>query len=314
MKRICIVLILVSFAVGVPAAVRAADEPFTRKEVIYGRKYGTALTMDVFTPTKNSNGAGVIFVVSGGWFSAHEAINPGLARPFLDRGYTVFAVVHGSQPKFAIPEILEDMHRAVRFIRHNAKDYGLDPDRLGITGGSAGGHLSLMQGTAGKEGDPKARDPIDRGSSRVAAVACFYPPTDFLNWGEKGKAMLGTGIVVPVKGAFDFRERDTKTGALVPITEEEKRKEIGRQISPIYHASKDDPPTLIVHGDEDALVPLQQAETMVAKLKDAGVKVELIVKKGGKHDGVIVREYMPKIVAWFDQHLTKKTAAGGVGK
>ena len=77
----------------------------------------------------------------------------------MDRGYTVFAVVHGSQPKFTIPEVLDDMHRAVRFIRHNAKKYGIDPDRLGITGGSAGGHLSLMQGTAGKAGNPKSPGP-----------------------------------------------------------------------------------------------------------------------------------------------------------
>ena len=120
-----------------------ADEPaFTRKEdVIYGRKYGTALTMDVFTPKENANGAAIVFCVSGGWFSSHEAINPGFINEFLGRGYTVFAVVHGSQPKFTIPEVITDMHRAVRFIRSHAKDYNIDPDRIGITGGSAGGHL-----------------------------------------------------------------------------------------------------------------------------------------------------------------------------
>ncbi len=103
-----------------PAAsdsIKAAKPSFTRTEdVIYGRKFGTALTMDVFRPEKQ-NGAAVIFAVSGGWFSAHEAINAGFLKEFLDRGYTVFAVVHGSQPKFTIPEILEDMHRSVRFIR-----------------------------------------------------------------------------------------------------------------------------------------------------------------------------------------------------
>src|SRR5262245_30915472 len=83
-----------------------AEATFTRREdVIYGRKHGTALTMDVFTPKKDANGLGVIFVVSGGWFSAHEGIGPGLVKPLLDRGYTVFAVVHGSQPKFTIPEV-----------------------------------------------------------------------------------------------------------------------------------------------------------------------------------------------------------------
>ena len=73
-------------------------------------------------------------VVSGGFFSSHEAINPAFVRPLLDRGYTVFAVVHGSQPRYTVPEIIKDMNRAVRFIRHHAKDYGIDPDRIGVIG------------------------------------------------------------------------------------------------------------------------------------------------------------------------------------
>src|SRR5947207_13617373 len=91
----------------------AAPEFDRTRDVIYGRKYGLALTMDVMTP-KKANGLGVVFVVSGGWFSRPEAIHPALAAHFLKRGYTVFAVVHGSQPKFTVPEIVEDMHRAVR--------------------------------------------------------------------------------------------------------------------------------------------------------------------------------------------------------
>ena len=118
------------------------------------------------------------------------------------------------------------------------------PDRLGITGGSAGGHLSLMQGCGGKDGDPKAADPVDRESSRVQAVVSFYPPTDFLNWGEPGKVMLGEHPIVPVKGAFQFTQLDPKMNTLDLITDEEKREEIGREISPIYHVAKDNPPTL----------------------------------------------------------------------
>src|SRR5262245_7427057 len=120
MKRLLFVIFL-SLAAVAPTTLHAADEPnFVRKEVIYHRKYGSALTMDVFTPQKNANGAGVIFCVSGGWFSNHDNITPGIPfwiQPFVDKGYAVFAVVHGSQPKYAIPEILDDMHRAVRFIK-----------------------------------------------------------------------------------------------------------------------------------------------------------------------------------------------------
>src|SRR5262245_10529483 len=128
----------------------AQDGPsFERtRDVIYGRKSGMALTMDVFTP-KQANGGAVIFVVSGGWFSNPEAINPVIPAEFLRRGYTVFCVCHGSQPKFTIPEIIDDLHRAVRFIRFNAKQFHIDPERIGVTGVSAGGHLSLVLGTSG---------------------------------------------------------------------------------------------------------------------------------------------------------------------
>ena len=152
---------------------------FTRTEdVIYGRKFGTALTLDVFQP-RTANGVGIILMVSGGWYSAHEAINAGYFRPLLNRGYTVFAVVHGSQPKFVVTEIVADINRAVRFIRHNAARYGVDPNRFGISGSSAGGHLSLTMGTQGGPGDADAKDPVDRESSAVQCVACFFPPTDF---------------------------------------------------------------------------------------------------------------------------------------
>jgi acetyl esterase/lipase len=290
--------------------VHAADEPsFTRKaDVIYGRKHGTALTLDVFTPTKGAHGAALVFVVSGGWFSAHDAINPssGWIQEFTRRGYTVFAVVHGSQPKFTIPEILQDVHRAVRFIRYHAKDYGIDPERIGITGGSAGGHLSLMQGTAGDTGDPKAKDPIDRTSSRVQAVACFFPPTDFLNYGEPGKDAIGRGTLANFRVAFDVREFDPKTKALERLTEETKILELGKRISPVTHVTSDDAPTLIIHGDADKLVPIQQAEVLIAKLKEAGVPAELVIKKGAAHGWPRMQDDFPTLADWFDRYLKKK--------
>jgi acetyl esterase/lipase len=296
------------FGVLLLASARPADEPaLTRTEdVIYGRKFGTALTMDVFTPAK-SNGAAVIHVISGGWFSNHDYVSPGFAKIFTDRGYTVFAVVHGSQPKYTIPEVLEDMHRAVRFIRYNAKNYKIDPDRIGITGGSAGGHLSLMMGTSGNKGNDKAKDTVDRASSRVQAVACFFPPTDFLNYGEKGKIALGRGTLSNFKAPFDFHEFDKNTQSFVPITDEKRILAIGREISPVYHCSADDPPTLIVHGDADKLVPIQQAELIIAKLKDAGVTAELVVKKGAAHGWKGSEKDVAAFADWFDRHLKKPT-------
>jgi acetyl esterase/lipase len=251
-------------------------------------------------------------VISGGWFSAHERINPAFAAEFTRRGYTVFAVVHGSQPKYNIPEILQDLHQAVRYIRHNAKSYGVDPNRLGITGGSAGGHLSLMQGTAGKDGNPKSNDPVEKESSRVQAVACFFPATDFLNWGEEGKLVIGS-MPPPIKPAFAFHDRDPKTGGFVPVTDEAKIKTILREISPITHVSSASAPALILHGDKDTLVPLQQAEVIVAKLKEAKVPAELVVKRGAGHGWKGMDKDLASFADWFDRHLLNKAAPPAQG-
>jgi len=290
-----------------PVAAIAQTPNFTRTDdVIYGRKFGTALTMDVFVPKEKQNGAAVIFCVSGGWFSSKESVNVGFVQEFLNRGYVCFAVLHGSQPKYSIPEVLEDQHRAVRYIRTNAKKYAIDPERLGISGASAGGHLSLMQGCAPKPGDPNAKDPVNKESSKVAAVACFFPPTDFMNYGKEGELAIGSGTLTNFKAPFDFTELDKKTNSFVLITDAAKRKEISKAISPITHASKDSAPTLILHGDKDVLVPLQQAESMIEKLKGAEVPCELVIKKGQAHGWATMGEDMKLLADWFDKHLETK--------
>ncbi len=311
-RRFGFVLVASGFISGLVAGhARAQDQAaFDHKvDVVYGRKFGMALTMDVFTPKANANGAGIIWVVSGGWFSAHEAINPGFVRELLNRGYTVFAVVHGSQPRYTIPEIVKDMNRSVRFIRYHAKDYHIDPERIGITGASAGGHLSVMQGTAGDGGDKNAKDPVDQTSSRVQAVGCFFPPTDFLNYGKPGEIAIGCGVLKGFKPPFDFHEQDPNTKTFVRITDMDKILEIGRQISPVYHASSDDPPTLIIHGDADLLVPIQQAEVVLEKLKSAGVETKLVVKKGAAHGWPDLLKDTATIADWFDAHLKPPTEA-----
>jgi acetyl esterase/lipase len=296
-----------------PAQQNKADSPaseptYDRKEVIYARKYGTAFTMDVFSPKKEANGAGVILAVSGGWFSDREFLNLDLAtailQPLLDSKYTVFAVMHGSVPKYALPEILEHMHRATRFVRQNAKEYSVNPDRLGITGISTGGHLSLMQGCTGGDGDPTAKDPVDRVSSRVQAVVAFYPVTDFLNWGQTGKVSPGVNAMP----AFDFTRTNPNNGWFDRITDEAQRKEVFAKIAPTTHVASTNAPTLLIHGDLDSDVPIQQSELMLAKFKEAGVTAQLIVQKGGRHDVSVLRENSSKMVEWFDSQLRGKKA------
>jgi len=308
-------LSIVAACLMLPSLAIGADESYTRTEdVIYGRKFGSALTLDVFTPKENANGAAIVYAVSGGWFSDHKAVNPAAYAEYLKRGYTVFAVVHGSQPRYTIPECIADMNRAVRFIRAHAADYNIDPERIGITGGSAGGHLSLMQGTAGDQGNEQAPDPIDRVSSRVQAVGCLYPPTDFLNYGKPGEIALGNGILKDFPAPFDFNVFNPATKRFELIADQAKRQEIGKQISPFTHATADDPPTLIIHGDADHLVPIQQAELIINKLKAAGVDAELVVNAGAAHGGPQFADSGKIIADWFDKHLAAKPAEAGAGK
>ncbi len=308
MKRLSLAFLLVVLN----SLALAADGPnYTRTEdVIYGRKFGMALTLDVLKPKENPNGLGIIYCVSGGWFSNHDHIAGAIggSAPYLKRGYTVFAVCHGSNPRFTIPEIVKDMHRAVRFVRFHAKDYGIDPDKIGITGGSAGGHLSCMMGTTGDNGDPNAKDPVDRVPSKVQCVACLFPPTDFLNYGKPDESAVGVGILAGFAAPFEFQDYDQKLKKFVVITDPEKIKEIARSISPAQRVDNNAAPTLIAHGDADKLVPIQQAEIFIEKLKAAKVDCKLVTHAGGGHGWKDMQVEVELFADWFDAHLKAAAA------
>jgi len=278
-------------------------------EVIYGRKHGMALTMDVLFPPKQ-NGAVVIHAVSGGFHSSRLGIaGRGYARnmsALLDRRYTVFAVVHGSVPKYTVREVYADIRRAIRFIRYNAKSYGIDPNRIGMTGTSAGGLISLMMGAAPQEADPLVRDPVGRESTRLQAVACFYPASDLVNFYGDGRSVLKVAADHKHSEAYKFRDYDRKTNSYTLITDPKRIQELLRAHSPIYHVTSDDAPMLIVHGDKDKLVPLFQASQMIDKLRSAGVQAKLMVAKGKGHGwrGMWKNEFK-HIADWFDVHLAE---------
>jgi acetyl esterase/lipase len=273
---------------------------------VYGRHADVDLTLDVFIPENNKNGIGVIAVASAGWKSGPNLIQPIFYHEILRRGYTVFAVVHRSQPEFTIPEIIEDTQRAVRFVRFNAKAYGIDPKRIGILGASSGGHLALMQGTGGDDGNPDAADPVERVSSRVQAVGCFYAPTDMLNYGAEGKNLVNDDMDPAYAPAFCYKEFDKQKTQFARVADEKCRREITRRISPITHVNATSAPTLFLHGDADDLVPLQQSEVMAASLQKAGVPAKLIVWEGVKHGDMWTSyRHLSHVADWFDVHLVK---------
>lgn len=249
-------------------------------DVIYGRKMGMALTMDVLTPDR-PNKAGVLFMVSGGWvsgwFDPASVVNrPNPFGKLLDEGFTIFLVRHGSSPVFKVPDAVNDVRRAVRFVRAHSKDYGIDPDRIGVCGASAGGHLSLMLGTTGDDGNSQADDPIAKASSRVGAVVAYFPPTDlspYLN---------------------DRRFPATNFGAeLIPA------------VSPLQHATVDDAPALFVVGLKDELVPPSHSQKMHNALRARSVPTQFMGFPDAGHgfEGDDDDKAAAALVEWFNRYL-----------
>jgi dipeptidyl aminopeptidase/acylaminoacyl peptidase len=161
-----------------------------------------------------------------------------------------------------------------------------------------------MMGTSGDDGDPNAKDPVDRVSSRVQAVACFFPPADFLNWKNEGDNAAVHSDMKEFQAPLDFTEWNAQTLHYIPVTDPAKRTEIGRQISPIYAVTPDDAPAFIAHGDKDLLVPLSQSQKFIEKLKEAGVPGELVIESGAGHGfWTNMANYFTLFADWFDKYL-----------
>jgi len=257
-----------------------ARQPSVTTDVVYGHKDGLALTFDVHRPAQ-PNGAGVIAIVSGGYQSSVEMsrlIVDDYLSPLLNaKGFTVFAVRHGSSPRYPMSAIVSDVRRAVRFIRQHAGEYGIDANRIGVYGGSAGGHLALLLGTTADSGDLSASDPVLRESSRVAAVVANFPPTDLVRFVNRR--------FVP---------------AMAALTEAE-----AAQYSPIRFVSPSAAPSLIVHGDADEAVPIIEGETMHEALTKAGVPASFMRIEGAGHafGGADLERVNAATVQWFERHL-----------
>jgi acetyl esterase/lipase len=278
--------LLVALVVGGLAGQALAAEVQIVPDVVYGHKDGMALTFDVLKPVSGADGAAVIYMVSGGWVSSWTPPEQSVTRfqPLLDKGFTVFVVRHGSSPKYLIPDIVADVRRAVRYIRYNAATWGIDADRMGVHGGSAGGHLSLMLGNASDEGDPSAREPFMHVSDRVASVVAYFPPVDLRR--------MARGLEAGTEGRF-------------PALNFEREK--ASDYSPLVFVTPDDPPTLLVHGDADTLVNISNSQIIYKAFQDAGVTTEFVTLPGAGHGfrGDDATRANGLMVDWFSKTLLK---------
>ncbi len=269
-----------------------------RPGIVYGARGGHPLSLDLVRPA-HPNGAGVLLMVSGAWKSKPGRFDPWMAAPLLRRGYTVFAVSHRSQPQAAVQDTVADIHRAARFVRHHAADYGIDPARLGVTGGSSGGHLSLMLATRGGPGPADAPDPVDRESSAVQAAAIFFPVTNLLDLGASTENAGEGGPPRSFRAAFGDAGRDP---ARWPA--------LARELSPVFQAHAGQAPVYILHGDADTLTPLEQSEWFrEASAKAGAPPVEIEVRPGRGHGWPTLPLEVRRFADWFDRHLGAAGAA-----
>lgn len=271
------------FLAALPLGAQAPVE--ITPDVVYGHKDGMALTYDVFRPGENANGVGLLHMVSGGWVSRWSPPEQAVERYrfLLEAGFTVFSVRHGSSPRYFVPEAFTDVKLAARHINLNAPEFGVDPERLGVWGSSAGGHLSLMLGLTADEGNPAGTNPVASAPSRIAAVVAYFPPTDLRTW-------VGPSERFP---ALNFE------------------RELAEGVSPILHVTEDAPPILLMHGDEDTLVPLSHSARIFEVLREEGVRSEFLTFPGQGHgfQGEDAVRGQQEVVRWFTEHLVDAAVA-----
>lgn len=301
-------LALLFVALTLPAfAAPVGQDPFTQEvDHVYATIEGKDFYMDIFVPTGENRhefykptdkgqGLAIIDIISGGWSSARARLEEHKAFQtfgiYCARGYTVFAVRPGTRGEYPVSEMHGHIKTAIRYIKANADKYKIDPDRIGLMGASAGGHLALMTTLTAEPANPEAEDPLLRPSTEVAATGIFFPPTDFLNWEGRDHAQVGE-LIGDALFPQDYASR----------TQEELLVE-AKAVSPFYFVKKVNTPFLFFHGDIDPVVPLSQSEIMVEALTKAGNEAELIVKKGGAHPWLTMPEEIIKLADWFDEKL-----------
>ena len=291
MLKMCQGVIRIILLLNFMLAATVSAEVTFKSDVVYGHKDGMALVYDVLMPD-TANGAAIVFMMSGGWYSSW-APPEARAREFkdmLDAGFTLIPVYHGSAPRYHVPDAYSDVSRAVRHIKLNASNYGIDAERIGVTGGSAGGHLSLMLGLDSDQGNTEDSDEVMLVDNSVAAVVAYFPPVAF-----REKESIPVGIVNNV-GEEELLSR-------FPALDYDP--ELVPTVSPILFVDAGDPPTLLIHGDQDPLVDVTHSFAIKAEFDKESVESELIVIPGGKHGfgGEDATRANKARLAWFEKFL-----------
>jgi acetyl esterase/lipase len=287
-------------------ATSAQAQARIERNVVYGMYSGVALLLDVHYP-EQPNGHAIICVPGSGWTAplAYDA-QPlkesneleGFAKTLLASGYTLFFVNHRATPRFVYPAAVEDVQRAVRFVRANATRFRIAPTQIGGFGASSGGYLVSMMGVLDGKGDPDDHDPVNRVSAKLQSVVALYTEADL-------KRMQGNMAVVLFVGVITNPT----------LAESAQRTEYSRlaEGSPITYFTPDDSPFLLIHGDADEVVPFAEGQFMEAALKKAGIPTKLIRVSGGRHGrnfGLAETDarlptYFAEAAQWFDTYLRK---------
>ena len=248
------------------------------RDVEYGRAGERSLKLDLYQPAKPAAEKlpVIVWIHGGGWRGGNKSSGSNLVR-FVETGnYVGVSVGYRLSGEAVWPAQIHDCKAAIRWVRANAEEYGIDPDRIGLWGSSAGGHLVSLLGTSS---DIKALDG-DNGSpgvsSRVACVVDYCGPSQM--------TVFKHPAVMQLFGSPEAHKAHSEAA------------------SPAAHVTKDDPPILIVHGTKDGTVPISQAELFHEKLNKAGVDVTFIKIEGGGH-GIGGNEITDRVTAFFEKHL-----------
>lgn len=271
-----------------PLALSAAPKTF--KDIPYVTAGHERQRLDLYLPESTEGPLPLlIWVHGGGWQNGSKENGLPMRQGWTGRGYAVASLNYRLSGHAIFPAQIEDCKAAIRWLRAHASEYGLDPDRFGVWGSSAGGHLVALLGTSGDVKEFDVGEHLDH-SSRVQAVCDYYGPTDF-------EAFV-------TRPGYESHASPTSPEAKLLGGTVLENLELAAKANPITHVTNDDPPFLIVHGDKDSVVPIQQSELLFDALKKAGRPVHFHTIKGAAHgQGFSGPEIQPMVSDFFDSHL-----------